>query len=291
MTKTLRLGALALAAALGTGITATATASQADLPAPTRTAPVAGAASTTTQQVMLSDVRHARHDRYDRVVFDFTGAGTPGYRVEYGPLVGIGTGTPIPLEGPADLRIVFDGVTTSWTHGYTATPRYPTLRQIKSGGAFEGRMLIGLGLADRVGFRVLRLANPPRIAVDVAHQPTQPFGTARFQGGSGEADVVSISAVRFGRHPGYDRYVFDLRTQRTPLISVAYVRATPTRIHVGLTAATTRRATVTGPHPPNVTFAVYDNGTVSAFIDTNRRAGFRVLLLTNPTRVAVDVAR
>jgi hypothetical protein len=286
-----RAGALALAGLLATGFAtaASAAAGGGDLPAPTNTKPVVGQA-TTNNQGSLIGVRHARHDRYDRVVFDFKGAGTPGYRVEYAPLVGIGTGTQIPLEGPADLRIVFDGANAPKLHNYVATPRYPTLRQIKLGGAFEGRVIAGLGLADAVGFRVLRLSNPSRIAVDVAHQPAQPFGTARWQGG-GDADVVRVTGVRFGWHPGYDRYVFDLGTAKFPLIDVAYVRATPTRIFVGLTGMTTQVGSVSGQRPSNVTFNVHENGTVSGFIDTQARKGFRVMLLTNPTRLVVDVKR
>lgn len=269
----------------------------ADLAAPTRTAPVVGTAAAPAGVPVLAGVRHARHDRYDRVVFDFTG-GTPGYRVEYAPLVGIGTGDPIPLTGPADLRIVFDGVDVARSRNLqTLNFRYPTLLQLRSGGGFEGRVLLGLGLADRVGFRVLRLTGPPRIAVDVAHQPTQPFGTARFQGGGG-ADVVSVAGARWGRHPGYDRLVLDLRTARYPLISVAYTRPDPNRIHIGLTGLRASGAVVSGPHQIHiglpqlraVSFNVYENGTVSAFADTSRRTGFRVMLLTHPTRIVVDVA-
>src|SRR5687767_2168497 len=89
-----------------------ATAGTADLPAPTGTAPVAGTATAPPDRPVLTGARYGRHDRYDRVVFDFTG-GTPAYRVEYAPLVGIGTGDPIPLTGPADLRITFAGVATT----------------------------------------------------------------------------------------------------------------------------------------------------------------------------------
>ncbi|GAA4718302.1 AMIN-like domain-containing (lipo)protein [Phytohabitans rumicis] len=270
----------------------TAAAGQADLPAPTQTRPITGAATAqpdAPSPPTLIGVRHGRHDRYDRVVFDFTG-GTPGYRVEYGPLVGIGTGDPIPLAGPADLRIVFDGAAPpKYDLRRVLNPGYPTLRQVKFGGAFEGRILAGLGLADRVGFRVLRLTNPPRIAVDVAHQPAQPFGTATFWGGGG-ADTVNVAGVRSGRHPGYDRLVFDLRTAKHPLVSVAYQRLHPNRIHVGLTGLKPSGAVVSGPRPSNVSFTVYDNGTVSAFVDTNRRTGFRVMLLQHPTRLVVDVA-
>jgi hypothetical protein len=238
-------------------------------------------------------------------VFDFTG-GTPGYRVEYGPLVAEGTGDPIPLAGAATLRVVFDGAFAYDVNTGAPTidlsriydPRLPTLRQIRSGGAFEGHISFGLGLADRVGFRVLRLSNPPRIAVDVAHQPTQPFTTERFQGGDGTAAQVLITGVRSGAHPGYDRVVFDLQTATTPLISVAYTTYAPSTIAVIFTAATTQRGIVAGPNPVqigltqprSVSFNIYDNGGVTAFITTDHRSGHRVMLLSNPTRVVVDIA-
>jgi hypothetical protein len=279
-----------------------------DLPAPTSVTPVTGAATVPPwdpHPPTLVGVRTGLHEHYDRTVFDFTG-GTPGYRVEYGPLAAEGTGDPIPLAGAATLRIVFDG---AYAHDATTgvstidlrrvyEPRLPTLRQIKSGGAFEGYISFGLGLADRVGFRVLRLTGPPRIAVDVAHQPSQPFTTELFWGGAGTAAQVQIGGVRSAAHPGYDRVVFDLGTATTPLISVGYTVPTPTTIHVGFTAATTTRGVVAGPNPvpvgltqaKSVAFSVYENGTVSAFITTGHRTGYRVMLLANPTRVVVDIA-
>ena len=284
-----------------------AAATQAELAAPTNTSPIVGQATVRPDSPApptLVGVRYGRHDRYDRTVFDFTG-GTPGYRVEYGTLVDEGTGRPVSLAGSATLRIVFTGVFAYDIRTGRPTidlrrvvnPELPTLRQIKFGGAFEGHLSAGLGLRDRVGFRVLKLTNPPRIAVDVAHQPALPFGTARFVGG-GSADQVSIIGVRSGRHPGYDRLVFDLRGTDWPLLSVAYTRLSPTMIHVGFTGLTTRRAVVSGPRTvhiglqqlKSVSFTVYENGTASAFVATASRDGFRVMLLKNPTRLVVDVA-
>jgi len=290
------LAVVALAAPL---VVATgATAGAADLPAPTQTAPVVGRATAPPDRPVLTGVRHGRHERYDRVVFDFAG-GTPAYRVEYAPLVGIGTGDPIALTGPADLRVTFVGVpSTTVNTRAVLNPGYPTLRQVKFGGAFEGRILAGLGLADRVGFRVLRLSDPPRIAVDVAHQPTQPFGTARFQAGDPPLpDIVSIGGIRTGAHPGYDRLVVDLRTARFPLINVAYTVPKPTRVYIGLVGLTTKPAQIAGPRQihvgltrlRDVSIVTYENGTVSVFADTDKRTGFRVMLLTNPTRLVVDV--
>lgn len=306
--RPLRLATIALALVVGTPIAAASAHTAAgDLPAPTNTSPVTGEATVppyVATPPTLVGVRYGQHDRYDRTVFDFTG-GTPGYRIEYGPLVGIGTGDPIPLAGEAVLRVVFDGAFAHDLNTGASTidlrtvydPRFPTLRQIKFGGAFEGRISAGLGLADRVGFRVLKLADPPRIAVDVAHQPTQPFTTETFWGGGG-ADRVVVNGVRAGRHPGYDRLVFDIGTGQPPLTSVAYQRTSPSTIHVGLTGLTTDRGVVCGPQTVHfglpqlrgVSFAVYDNGTVSAFITTNRRTGYRVMLLQQPTRIVVDIA-
>ncbi|WP_327001020.1 hypothetical protein OHA72_38635 [Dactylosporangium sp. NBC_01737] len=285
-----------------------AAAATGDLPAPTSVIPVTGTATVPPSDPhppTLVGVRTGLHEQYDRTVFDFTG-GTPGFRVEYGPLVAEGSGSTIPLSGAATLRVVFDGAypydvatgASTIDLGRVYDPRLPTLRQIKSGGASEGYITFGLGLVDGVGFRVLRLTGPPRIAVDVAHQPTQPFTADRFLGGAGTAAQVQISGVRAAAHPGYDRVVFDLGTATTPLISVSYTVPTPTTIHVGFTAATTTRGIVAGPNPvpigliqaQSVSLTVYDNGTVSAFIATHHRTGYRVMLLSDPARVVVDVA-
>ncbi|GAA3205759.1 hypothetical protein GCM10010532_027530 [Dactylosporangium siamense] len=292
---------LSVAAVLLPVLLVTGTASAAgDLPAPTSVTPVTGTATVPPwdpNPPTLVGLRTGRHDAYDRTVFDFTG-GTPGYRVEYAPLVAEGSGQRIPLAGAATLRVVFDGAYPAVDLTRVYDPRLPTLLQIRSGGASEGHITFGLGVADRVGFRVLRLTDPPRLAVDVAHQPTQPFTTERFSGGAGTAAQVQITGVRSATHPGYDRVVFDLATATTPLVTVAYTGPNPSTVFVGFTAATTQRGVVGGPNPApvglgqakSVSFNVYDNGTVSAFITTGHRTGYRVLLLSNPTRVVVDIA-
>ena len=108
-----------------------------------------------------------------------------------------------------------------------------------------------------------------------------------------------VRGVRSAAHPGYDRVVFELGYAAFPLVSVAYTRPDPTTVHVGLTAGTTTPGEVWGPNPVRVgltqvrgvSFTVYENGTVSAFISTQHRTGYRVMLLSDPTRIVVDVAR
>jgi hypothetical protein len=285
---------------LVTGTASGAASAAADLPAPTSVTPVTGTATVPPwdpNPPTLVGLRTGRHDAYDRTVFDFTG-GTPGYRIEYAPLVAEGSGDQIPLNGAATLRVVFTGAYPAVDLTRVYDPRLPTLLQIKSGGASEGYITFGLGVTDRVGFRVLRLTNPPRLAVDVAHQPTQPFTTERFSGGAGTAAQVQITGVRSATHPGYDRVVFDLATATTPLIMVAYTVPNPSTVFVGFTAATTQPGVVGGPNPvpiglgqaKSVSLSVHENGTVSAFIVTGHRTGYRVMLLSNPTRVVVDIA-
>jgi hypothetical protein len=184
--RPLRAGVLTLAAAAAATLALAVGPAQAtpdaDLPAPTSTAPVSGTGTANPAAVgtpTLVNVRTGRHDAYDRTVFDFVG-GTPNFQVAYGTLVAGGTGNPIPLAGNAALVIVFNPAfahdintgATTYNIATVLNPNLPTLRQIKFGEDFEGHVSAGLGVADRVGFRVLQLHAPDRIAVDVAHLPT-----------------------------------------------------------------------------------------------------------------------
>jgi hypothetical protein len=304
--KLLRAGGLALAATIGLVLTTTAAGASttaADLPIPTNTAPVtATGTGSGLGEPKLVNVRTGLHTGYDRTVFDFVG-GTPGYRVEYGTLVSGGTGEPIPLTGPADLVVVFNPAfahdvnsgAVTYPMSTVLNPGLPTLKQIKFGEDFEAHVSAGLGLADRVGFRVFQLHSPDRVVVDVAHQPTQAFGTeAVWLGDAGED--TRVDGVRTGQHPGYDRLVFDVGTSDVPLVFVAYRQNTST-IVVGFSGQNVP-AVVNGPltvqfglpELKSLSWSVYDNGTASAFVSTAGRHGFRVFVLTEPTRLVVDVS-
>ncbi len=85
-------------------------------------------------------------------------------------------GRPVPLRGRAVLRVVLHGGQAGDRSGAstvhtpsTLTPEFPTLRQVRPAGDFEGVVTYGLGLRDRVGFRLFGLSNPTRVVVDVAH--------------------------------------------------------------------------------------------------------------------------
>ncbi len=124
----------------------------------------------------LVAVRAASHDGYDRITFEFTGA-RPGYAIKYVPRVTQdASGAPVPLIGQAFMSIVFMGAQAhndsgepTYTGPHRITTDFSSLKQAAFAGDFEGYVSFGLGLDDRVGFRVLELSNPARIAIDVAN--------------------------------------------------------------------------------------------------------------------------
>jgi hypothetical protein len=126
---------------------------------------------------MLVAIRTGSHDGYDRVVLEFRND-LPSWRVGYVDEVASESGATVPLEGTAQL---FVDVNPAWAHDqntppheatYTGprslTPGYPTLRQVRFVDEFEGHLTFGIGLQRQVGFRVLELREPSRLAIDVA---------------------------------------------------------------------------------------------------------------------------
>lgn len=121
----------------------------------------------------ITAVRAGHHTCYDRLVLDMTGR-APGYDVRYVSVVRAeGSGLPVPVAGGARLAV-------SVHKGATSVPRmpsvagYPTFRQVRWGGSFEGYTTLALGVRARLPFRVFTLrdtaTNTSRLVVDVAHR-------------------------------------------------------------------------------------------------------------------------
>ena len=285
------------------GITAAGAAS--DLGPPTSTEPTVvfphGATAT------LVGVRVGRHVNYDRTVFDLRGP-VPGWDVRYVPaLKEDASGRLQPLRGADVLHVALLGVTAHTELGAstlhtpaTLTPEFPTLRQVRIAGDFEAVVTFGLGLRDRVSFRVFALTNPTRVVVDVAHQPRQPFGTAAVSG-RGNAVNALVTGIRAGRHPGYDRLVFDLEGAGLPMFGANY-RGSGSTIQVGLAGLGSATSSPHGsyggpryvaiglPELRSVTFTGSGAGGVGFQVATAHRHGFRVMTLLMPSRVVLDVA-
>jgi hypothetical protein len=124
----------------------------------------------TNPAAYLVAVRTGRHTTFDRVVFEFRGR-VPGYAIQdVERVTQDASGRPVPLRGRAFLHVVFRHASEmeqlpvssppyrmTYTGPSTITPGLGSLLQVKAAGDFEGHLGFGIGLAERVGFRVLSL--------------------------------------------------------------------------------------------------------------------------------------
>ncbi len=127
---------------------------------------------------ILVDVRFARHEGFDRIVFEFQG-GLSGYRIQYvdPPILADPSGFTVEIAGNAFLSVRFEPAAAHDPD--TGTPTYTGPLEIAAGlsslleaertGDFEAVLSWALGLSQEVDFRVYALENPLRVAIDVAH--------------------------------------------------------------------------------------------------------------------------
>jgi hypothetical protein len=126
----------------------------------------------------LVGLRAGRHAGHDRVVFQLDGPIPSYYSVRYVPVVRLdGSGEALRLRGRAFLEVVIRAPTHDEHYRPVLTPTrlrpdFPALREVDAPGSFEGQTTAGIGVTQRVGFRVLELTNPTRIVIDLAHPPT-----------------------------------------------------------------------------------------------------------------------
>lgn len=140
------------------------------------TAPVVVKASNTAT-ALLTGVRAARHEGYDRVVFEFANE-LPGYDVRYvsRPIVEDASGREVAVNGGYVVRIRMENALDADLTKSTAprtykgpdrfTPGTPEVAELVRIGGFEGVLTWAAGLQDRVDFRVTTLQGPPRLVVD-----------------------------------------------------------------------------------------------------------------------------
>ena len=127
-------------------------------------------------QALLTEVRTARHDGYDRIVFEFE-ASVPAYEVQYvsGTIEQCGSGRPAQIEAPVGLQVIFPSAAAHNDQGRpTISDRsrqvsLPVLQTAHITCDFEGRVEWALGLERRVPFRAFVLQGPPRVVVDLQH--------------------------------------------------------------------------------------------------------------------------
>jgi hypothetical protein len=127
---------------------------------------------------LLKDVRLARQDGADRIVFEFADA-VPGYAISYTdlPVTSDPAAQVVPLAGASALQILLKGA-SAYAANVDTEPAYRVPDRIPRGdatqvteivklGDFERVMVWAAGVGNRTGFRVSTMAAPPRLVVDV----------------------------------------------------------------------------------------------------------------------------
>lgn len=129
-------------------------------------------------EAFLTEVRFGEHAGFIRVVFEFTGAGEPIWRVEYAepPFMTDGAGEEVPVEGEAFLSIVMTPG-ARYDHDFDLTyegdlvldPGYDPIEQVVFVDDFERVMTWVIGLSEERAFTATILQDPLRLVIDIAH--------------------------------------------------------------------------------------------------------------------------
>ncbi|HET6361881.1 MAG TPA: hypothetical protein VFH11_07460 [Gemmatimonadota bacterium] len=125
----------------------------------------------------LVSVRAARHEGFDRVVWELQGD-IPGIHVEYvdDPVRSCGSGEPVPLPGDAWLEVRLTPANAHTEAGRpTIAERHratdlPVVVEIVQTCDFEAVVTWVLAVRSPEPFRLARFGDPSRIVVDVRHR-------------------------------------------------------------------------------------------------------------------------
>ncbi|WP_436405900.1 AMIN-like domain-containing (lipo)protein [Corynebacterium flavescens] len=125
-------------------------------------------------QLVVTDVRVGKHQGFERIVFEFTGDGEPGWFIDYSDTpTQQGSGKPVAYTGNTALNVNIDGVVYPFelniddpnigtTHGAGGF-----VTEVVNTGTFEGRCQFIIGMKERHAYSVQTLQNPTRLVIDV----------------------------------------------------------------------------------------------------------------------------
>ena len=133
--------------------------------------------ASTTDRAQITDVRVGTHEGYDRVVFEFD-SGLPDAVIEgvLPPFYADPSGLEIEVAGSAFLKVTMHGGTKVSPDGVVTydgstdiEPGFERLVELVEAGDFEAVSTWYLGLDGGSCIRVLTLADPARLVIDVEH--------------------------------------------------------------------------------------------------------------------------
>lgn len=194
----------------------------------------------------LSSIRAARHDGYDRVVFQFA-SGIPSYDVigqDSSTFVKDASGQSVALGGSAGVKVILRAADAPGA-SLDSQPDLAAIRQVAQVGNSEHQLTYGIGLASPTCFRVIQLSNPARLVIDFdtsrpsgtpslapTAAPTSPpspgpssltpFTCTDHSGGTATGtSPAHLTQVRIAHQAaGYDRIVFEFAGGPVPSYTV-----------------------------------------------------------------------
>ncbi|MCQ9352191.1 hypothetical protein NQ015_04800 [Corynebacterium sp. 153RC1] len=126
----------------------------------------------TAAELQVQDVRVGTHDGYDRIVFEFSGTGTPGWFINYTTEPAQqGSGFPVEFEGGTALDIHLRGILMPFETGVDVGPLRSdgagAINAVESHGIFEGQEQFVAGIDKPRPYSVTLLENPTRLVIDI----------------------------------------------------------------------------------------------------------------------------
>lgn len=125
---------------------------------------------------VVTALRVARQDGFDRVVFEVSGTAVPGWDVRYvDEATSDGTGAAIDVGGADQLRVVLVGTDAPYEADVAEVARggvpgqdTEVVQEVWYDATFEDTSLAYVGTDGQAPFRVYALTGPSRVVVEVA---------------------------------------------------------------------------------------------------------------------------
>jgi hypothetical protein len=144
-----------------------------------------GSGTKKAMRLSPAEVRRVRVGSYrcfDRMIIDLKTPPAAGWHVRYHAVTRPGSGWAVPLRGGDSLEVIIQAPAYGPTGTASYRPAQPseaadvggyrTFRQVAYAGSFEGETTFGIGVRDRLPFRVWAESGSAgtKLVIDVAHR-------------------------------------------------------------------------------------------------------------------------